>query len=83
MIAEREHIGFTAQPQGDVKENPMKHFALAAVLGAALLLAHSFSAPAHAQRGGYWYPGGGPTSGGMYKKTYKKKVKSTHKKSHE
>jgi hypothetical protein len=61
----------------------MKHFALAAMLAVAVLLAGSPSVPAQAQRGGYWYPGGGPTTGGMYKKTHKKPVKKTHKKAHE
>jgi hypothetical protein len=61
----------------------MKYFALAAMLAVVVLLAGSLSAPAQAQRGGYWYPGGGPTTGGMYKKTYKKKThKTAHKKTH-
>jgi hypothetical protein len=64
----------------------MKHFALATMLAVAALLAGSLSAPAQAQRGPYWYPGGGPTSGGMFrksdKKTDKKSNKKAHKKSH-
>jgi len=61
----------------------MKYFAIAAMLAVAALSASSLSAPAQAQRGAYWYPGGGPTTGGMYKRTYKKKAhKTTHKKSH-
>ena len=61
----------------------MKYFALAAMLAVAVLLAASLSAPVQAQRGGpYWYPGGGPTTGGMYRKSDKKTVKKTHKKSH-
>jgi len=62
----------------------MKHIALAAMLAVAALLASSPSTPASAQRGAYWYPGGGPTTGGMYKKTYKKKThKASHKKAHQ
>jgi hypothetical protein len=61
----------------------MKYFALAAMLAVAALLAGSLSAPAQAQRSGaYWYPGSGPTTGGMYKKSKKKTVKKTDKKSH-
>ena len=61
----------------------MKYFALAAMLAVAVLLAASLSAPVQAQRGGaYWYPGGGPTTGGMYRKSDKQTVKKTHKKSH-
>lgn len=62
----------------------MKYFALAAMLAVAVLIASSLSAPAQAQRGGpYWYPGGGPTTGGMFRKSDKKKTgKKTHKKSH-
>jgi hypothetical protein len=61
----------------------MKHLALAAMLAVAALLAGSLSAPAQAQRGGpYWYPGGGPTTGGMYRKSDKKTVKKTNKKAH-
>ena len=60
----------------------MKHFALAAMLAGVVLLAGSLSAPAQSQRpGAYWYPGGGPSSGGMYRKS-KKKTHETHKKSH-
>ena len=60
----------------------MKHFALAAMLAVPVLLAHSLSAPAQAQRGGpYWYPGGGPTTGGMFRKSDKKTVKKSSKKS--
>ena len=52
---------------------------IAAMLAVAALLAGSLSAPAQSQRpGAYWYPGGGPTTGGMYRKSDKK----THKKSH-
>ena len=60
----------------------MKHFALAAMLAVAVLLLGSLSAPAQAQRSGaYWYPGGGPTTGGMYRKSDKKKTqKKTSKK---
>ena len=60
----------------------MKYFALAAMLAVAVLLAASLSAPVQAQRGPYYYPGGGPTTGGMYRKSDKKTVKKTHKKSH-
>ncbi|HTM62357.1 MAG TPA: hypothetical protein VL199_18580 [Burkholderiales bacterium] len=62
----------------------MKSFALAAMLAVAALLAGSLSAPAQSQRpGAYWYPGGGPTAGGMYRKSKKKKTdQKTHKKSH-
>jgi hypothetical protein len=61
----------------------MKHVALAAMLAVLVLLAGSLSAPAQAQRGAYWYPGGGPTTGGMFKRTYKKKThKTAHKKTH-
>ena len=60
----------------------MKHFALAAMLAVAALLIGSLSAPAQAQRGAYWYPGGGPTTGGMFRKSDKKTVKKSHKKSH-
>jgi hypothetical protein len=67
----------------------MKHFALAAMLAVAALLAGSLFAPAPAQaqrQGPYWYPGGGPTTGGMFrksdKKTAKKSQKKTHKKAH-
>jgi len=61
----------------------MKHFALAVMLAVAALLAGSLSAPAQAQRGGpYWYPGGGPTTGGMFRKSDKKAVKKSHKKTH-
>jgi hypothetical protein len=62
----------------------MKSFALAAMLAVAALLAGSVSAPAQSQRpGAYWYPGGGPTTGGMYRKSKKKKtVKKTDEKSH-
>ena len=60
----------------------MKHFALAAMLAVAALLAGSLSAPAQAQRGGpYWYPGGGPTTGGMFRKSDKKTAKKSSKKS--
>ena len=59
----------------------MKHFALAAMLAVTVLLAGSPSAPAQAQRGGpYWYPGGGPTTGGMFRKSDKKTDKKSHKK---
>ena len=59
----------------------MKHFALAAMLAVAALVAGSLSAPVQAQRGGpYWYPGGGPTTGGMFRKSDKKSDKKTHKK---
>jgi hypothetical protein len=61
----------------------MKHFALAAMLAVAALLVGSLSAlaPAQAQRAGaYWYPGGGPTTGGMYRKSDKKTAKKTSKK---
>jgi hypothetical protein len=59
----------------------MKHFALAAILAVAVLLLGSLSAPAQAQRSGaYWYPGGGPTTGGMYRKSDKKTQKKAHKK---
>jgi hypothetical protein len=61
----------------------MKPFALAAMLAVAVLLAGSPSGPAQAQRGAYWYPGGGPTTGGMYRKSDKKKTrKASHKKTH-
>ncbi|MGB9364424.1 MAG: hypothetical protein WCE79_00280 [Xanthobacteraceae bacterium] len=61
----------------------MKHFALAAMLAVAALLAGSLSAPAQAQRGGpYWYPGGGPTTGGMFRKSDKKTAKKSNKKTH-
>jgi hypothetical protein len=60
----------------------MKYFALAAMLAVAVLLAASLSAPVQAQRGAYWYPGGGPTTGGMYRKTKKKTDKKTVKKTH-
>ena len=63
----------------------MKYFALAAMLAVAVLLGGSLSTPAQAQRGGpYWYPGGGPTTGGMFRKSDKKKTqkKTTHKKTH-
>jgi len=53
----------------------MKYFALAAMLAVAVLLAAPLSAPVQAPRGPYWYPGGGPTTGGMYRNT----VKKTHK----
>jgi len=54
------------------------------MLAVAALLAGSVSAPAQSQRpGAYWYPGGGPTTGGMYRKSKKKKtVKKTDEKSH-
>ena len=41
----------------------MKSFALAAALTIAALLAMSSIAPVQAQP--YWYPGSGPTRGGM------------------
>ena len=62
----------------------MKPFVLAAMLAVAALLAGSLSAPAQAQRGSsgpYWYPGGGPTTGGMFRKSDKKTAKKSSKKS--
>ena len=41
----------------------MRSFALAAALAVAMLVTGSLAAPA--QAGPYWYPGGGPTTGGM------------------
>jgi len=41
----------------------MKHFALAAALAVAVLVAGSLVAPVESQP--YWYPGSGPTRGGM------------------
>jgi hypothetical protein len=60
----------------------MKHFALAAMLAVAALIAGSLSAPAPAQaqrQGPYWYPGGGPTTGGMFRKSDKKTAKKSKK----
>jgi hypothetical protein len=41
----------------------MRHFALAAALAVAALVAGSLAAPV--QSGPYWYNGSGPTTGGM------------------
>ena len=55
-------------------------FVLARHAAVAVLLAASLSAPVQAQRGGaYCYPGGGPTTGGMYRKSDKKTHKQSHK----
>ena len=62
----------------------MKHFMLAAMLAVAALLVGALSAPAPAQAqraGPYWYPGSGPTTGGMFRKSDKKTAKKSSKKS--
>ena len=47
----------------DTAEANMKRFVLATALAVAALVAGSLVAPV--QSGPYWYPGSGPTTGGM------------------